>query len=263
MKKQAQNKIKLEPGEIEIDFNKAGCYDIAMVNHSTGQVTVARDVYGYLEAATIGPGDLWLAAKQGAVYPQDAVRVVRCSTDSVDFVRVGYNSIMTGSLDDFLQDFRETTPPELISEYRPALFGFDDGPLVFGYTNGELWNGWGMPRIPVEIFADYVAKEVECFGEGASGLTMEDGCAVWFNEDYEDDEDDDGKMRVEATTITVDGKEVKVFNMNMGLCWNVYDLDAVVDYPDDTELHEAIRNAVVPEGFDINSLPGLSEEREE
>ena len=92
---------------------------------------------------------------------------------------------------------------------------------------------------------------------------MEDGCAVWFNEDYEDDEDDDGKMRVEATTITVDGKEVKVFNMNMGLCWNVYDLDAVVDYPDDTELHEAIRNAVVPEGFDINSLPGLSEEREE
>lgn len=91
--------------------------------------------------------------------------------------------------------------------FRRRRFALADGERAFeGWSNGELWNGWEMPR-----FEAGVGVEILDF-LGAEGARL-DGKADAFVTVSQDGEEE--VWPAEATTI-MDGSRIKVYGLGAG-----------------------------------------------
>lgn len=120
-----------------------------------------------------------------------------------------------------------------------AYFGFDDGPVLMGFTFGGFWNGWACPHVTREAIEAWLVRALH--DNEFPWLKVRDGRVF-----YESEEPDES-YEIEAETVMWEGRPIEVYDVSCGLCWNE-DLAASVDLglPEDSTVKQ-ILEATVPE----------------
>lgn len=108
---------------------------------------------------------------------------------------------------------------QIPQEYELTSVGFENCEVCRGYVHThDRWNGWRY----VFIEEDQIDFILEYFSNDAHDETY-DPYFTWENKRLAIvwPEEEDGEDVIEPQTITYNGKEVTVYDISCGLCWEV------------------------------------------
>lgn len=186
----------------------------------------------------------------GGRYPEDSVNV--SSSDIGEGVlsvsRQGGGFVKTMSWGKFLEAYRPATQDEMERpQYHLSFFCFDEGPTMLAFTAGYRWNGWGCPAAPRELIERWIEAEKKELGESYfrfNGDTLE----------YMHHDDEEVYGTAEPTKINYMGREIEVYGISLGLCWNEYTVEDIVDTVDQYDSLSWVWDSVQPEGVDVSAV---------
>lgn len=198
------------------------------------------------EAPKIKKGGLWMSNIEKARYPRDAYKVYKVSkSGKVEFFREGGGFGYSLPEDEFRAQFRLPTEFEIeaAKEPTPAYFDMDDCPVYLGFTYGRRWNGWGVPLVEKESFKKYLTQMWDAgdFDHEFSNLHFE-GDKLIYHDPESGIHDLPVDEEIELTTFIYKGARYTGFFVDIGWCWNQYDIDDL-----DAMLLDELKDAIVPD----------------
>lgn len=153
----------------------------------------------------------------------------------LEFAPLGGGFVRRAPWEQFSTDFRPVTDEDLASRsHELAVFSLDWGPSIVGFTQGHRWNGWGCPILEKESLTRWIEATLTPEPDAAGALYWEGGKL------YHYDEHSGNKPRweVEPSTLTWEGRELTVYDVSLGWCWNEQDL-------------QSTQNTIISEGIKL------------
>lgn len=188
------------------------------------------------------PWSDWIPKADGAKYPHHAMRLFKAEGGKVEFAPAGGGMQMSGALSQFLDEFTIVTEEMKNSgRHDIALFDFDEGAGIVGFSTGQRWNGWGVPYLEVESFTAWIADDPTGLFEVVDGVVS--------RKLQEGEEGEDEVLK--PFPIDYWGVEYLVVDASCGLVWNQYDPGGDADYIAD-KLGSG--ETCAPEGLDLAHL---------
>lgn len=160
----------------------------------------------------------WVPRREGARIPEDVVCLIEslCSGGHVAFASNYGGFVQNVGAKSFQEHFRKVTDEELTTwNYKPAVFCFDEGPMLYGYTTGRRWNGWGIPWVELAVLKEW--HDLSEKQGVVDKLFRFEGEAVYHTcegEEYE----------LKQDRALIDGKWRTLYDAGCGLVWNQDDI---------------------------------------
>jgi hypothetical protein len=179
----------------------------------------------------------WLPRVDGAKYPRDGVTVVSFVYEDglLEFAPLGGGFVRRAPWEQFSTDFRSVTDEDWVASrsHELAVFSLDWGPSIVGFTQGHRWNGWGCPILEKESLTRWIEATLTPDPDAAGALYWEGGKLYHY-----DEYSGQPRWEVEPSTLTWEGRELTVYDVSLGWCWNEQD-------------QKSTQNTIIPEGIKL------------
>jgi hypothetical protein len=185
----------------------------------------------------------WLPRGEGAKYPRDGVTVVSCEDGLLAFAPMGGGFVRRAPWEQFSTDFRSVTDEDQIvsRSHELAVFSLDWGPSIVGFTQGRRWNGWGCPILEKESLASWIKATLTSDSGATATLYWEDG-KLYHCDEY----CDAPRWEIEPSTLMWEGRELTVYDVSIGWCWDEQDLQRI-------HARQGMQDTIIPEGIKLKN----------